>query len=485
MVMKKNDIKEISDFKKDLGLAEAGDVKAMIAVADRYYNGFGVSVDKDESFAWCQKAASIGSADGLWKLSKLFYLSGDVVEKNPEEGERLLQEAFGIYLKQANQGDADSQNAVGVMLSLGDGVAKSSEQAVEWFRLGAGNGNMWSMYNLAEAYLYGRGVVIDYDLAIDWFGRFAEKGGPGEWSRLTHVAHTFRWGWNGVLVDCEKAIKLLRIGVSYGSADCYDSLGDYLRDGIGVQRDDSGALECWQKAASLGNPAALMTLGDVYAAGSMVDRNAGIAARYYMQAVQLNPWLRSKVALKLYRLDDFNYRFQAGVILREILEVKPNNFWEREMMSSGTFLELAEFLKKGQPDLAIRCYKKIIEVWACSAPAWLSLGLMYFDGVGVPRDYAESVKCFTKAAMLGDSAACRELGHAYHLARGVDLDCTEAYAWWNIARSFGDVKSEEGLSMVEASMTQDQIKDGQTRSTFLHNSILVSCDEAKRKDLSD
>jgi TPR repeat protein len=488
--MGRNDSKEVSDFTKELELAEAGDSKSMIGVAHRYYYGIGVNVDKNVSFAWYKKAVSIGSADGLWSLARLFYLCGVVVTKDPAEGERLLQEAFGIYLKQANQGDAYSQNAVGNMLSSGEGVAKSYEQALEWYRLGASNGNIWSMYSLAEAYLYGRGVVSDYDLAIEWFARFAEKAGPDECYRLDRIAASFRWGWDGVLVDYERSMKLVRIGVSYGGASCYATLGNYLHEGIATQKDDAGALECWRKAASLGDPKALMTLGDVYGAGLMVEKNTGIATRYYMQAADLDPWLRSKISLKLYRLDDFNSRFEAKKILEDILKVKPDGYWERSKMDPFSFLGLAELLMKEcippQPELAIRCYEKIIEISTNHAPiAWRSLGLMYLDGVGVPRDYSESVKCFTKAAMLGDSDACRELGFAYYLARGVGLDYTEAYAWWNIARSLGDKKSEEELSSVEVKMTKSQINDAQARSTFLHNSILVYRDEAKRKNLSD
>jgi TPR repeat protein len=460
--MEKNDSKEVSDFEKDFDLAETGDAKAMIAVAHRYYYGVGVNVDKSQSFAWYNKAASIGSADALWCLAKFFYLSGDVVAKDPAEGERLLKEAFSTFLNLANQGDACSQNALGNLLSRGEGVAKSYEQALEWYRLSAGNGNIWSMYSLAEAFLYGRGVVTDYELSIEWFARFAEKAGPDECYRLDRVASSFRWGWDGVIVDHERAIKLVRIGVSYGGASCYATLGDYLHEGIGAQKDDAGALECWRKAASLGDPKALMTLGDVYGAGLMVEKNTGIASRFYMQAADLDPWLRSKVSLRLYRLDDFNSRFEAKKILEDILKVKPNGWWERARMDASVFLELAEFLMKEcsppQPKLAVLCYEKVIELSHIYAPnAWRSLGLMYLDGFGVPRDYSESVKCFTKAAMIGDLDACRELGSAYYLARGVGLDYTEAYAWWNIARSLGDKRSEEELSSVEVKIDRKSV----------------------------
>ncbi len=487
--MGKNDSKEVLDFTKELALAESGDAKAMTGVGHRYYHGIGVDIDKNASFAWYKKAAGVGSPDGLWSLAIKFYLSGDVVAKDLVEGERLLQEAFSIYLKQANQGDADSQNAVGNMLSNGEGVTNSYEQALDWYMQSAGSGNIWSIYSLAEAYLYGRGVPTNYDLAIEWLTRFAEKCGPDQFHGLERVAYAFRYGRLGVIADNVRSLRLLRIGVSYGSAGCYAKLGDYLHEGIGTQRDDAGALECWRKAANLGDTKALMTLGDVYGEGSMVERNLEIASRYYIHAAELNPWLRAKVSLKLYLLGDFESRFKAERILDDILKIKPSDSWERFQMDSFSFLQLAEFLAKEcnppRPALAIRCYNKTIEINDHYAPsAWHSLGLMYLDGTGVPRDYAESVKSFFKAAMLGDSRACRELGNAYFLARGVSLDHKEAYAWWNIARSLGDKKSEEEISSVEARLSQDQIKDAQARSTLLHNSIQACCDEAKHKHLS-
>jgi TPR repeat protein len=488
--MGNKDYKEVSDFTKDLALAESGDAMGMIGVAHRYYNGIGVNIDRNKSFEWYNKAASIGSADGIWSLAKLFYLSGEVVVKDPVEGERMLQEAFRIFLNQANQGDAYSQNAVGNMLLQGEGVARSYEQALDWYRLGAGNGNIWSMYSLAEAYLYGRGVINDYDLAIEWLARFAEKGGPDECFRLDNIASKFRWGWDGVLLDHAKSMKLLRIGVSYGCASCYGTLGDYLHDGIATQRDESGALECWRKAAGLGNPHALIKLGDVYVAGLLVEKNLGMAARFYIQASELNSRMRCQVCLKLYRLGDFNSRFEAESILEATLKLKPDGYWERVQIDMLSLYYLAEFLLKehipAKPILAIRCYNKIIEIGGNFAPlAWKSLGFLYLNGVGVPRDYSESVRCFIKAAMLGDADACRELGFAYCLARGVISDHKEAYAWWNIARSLGDKKAEEEMSSVEAHLSQDQIKDAQARSSLLHNSMLESCDEANRKYSSD
>jgi len=65
--MGNKDYKEVSDFTKDLALAESGDAMGMIGVAHRYYNGIGVNIDRNKSFEWYNKAASeVPMVFGAW-----------------------------------------------------------------------------------------------------------------------------------------------------------------------------------------------------------------------------------------------------------------------------------------------------------------------------------------------------------------------------------------------------------------------------------
>mgnify|MGYP000400547491 CR=1 FL=1 len=51
-----------------------------------------------------------------------------------------------------------------------------------------------------------------------------------------------------------------------------------------------------------------------------------------------------------------------------------------------------------------------------------SLGLLYRDGAGLPRDYARAATLFRKACDGGFGAGCVDLGVAHMMGRGVARD---------------------------------------------------------------
>jgi TPR repeat protein len=63
------------------------------------------------------------------------------------------------------------------------------------------------------------------------------------------------------------------------------------------------------------------------------------------------------------------------------------------------------------------------------AKAQFNLGLMYDNGQGVPQDYNEAAKWYTKAAEQGFPAAEYNLAGMYEDGRGVPLDYKEAVKW--------------------------------------------------------
>src|ERR1051326_495598 len=63
------------------------------------------------------------------------------------------------------------------------------------------------------------------------------------------------------------------------------------------------------------------------------------------------------------------------------------------------------------------------------APSQYTLGVVYFYGSGVPRDTAEAVKWFRKAATQHDPFAELLLGRLYSKGEGVERDQTQAVVW--------------------------------------------------------
>ena len=64
-----------------------------------------------------------------------------------------------------------------------------------------------------------------------------------------------------------------------------------------------------------------------------------------------------------------------------------------------------------------------------------NLGLMYYKGRGVRRDYKEAVKWWRLAAEKGFAEALNNLGMMYGNGDGVAQDDVEAHKWFDLAAS--------------------------------------------------
>ena len=82
------------------------------------------------------------------------------------------------------------------------------------------------------------------------------------------------------------------------------------------------------------------------------------------------------------------------------------------------------------------------------ANAQYSLGVMYSIGDGVPQDYKEAVKWFTKAAEQGDADAQKNLGVMYDTGEGVPQDYKEAVKWYTKAAEQGDADAQNNLGVM-------------------------------------
>ncbi len=60
---------------------------------------------------------------------------------------------------------------------------------------------------------------------------------------------------------------------------------------------------------------------------------------------------------------------------------------------------------------------------------------MYYNGEGVPQDYAKALQWWHKAAEQGDAKAQHNLGLMYDYGLGVPQDYVQAHMWYNLAAS--------------------------------------------------
>ncbi len=82
------------------------------------------------------------------------------------------------------------------------------------------------------------------------------------------------------------------------------------------------------------------------------------------------------------------------------------------------------------------------------ADAQFRLGVMYCDGEGVPKDYAEAVKWYRRAAKRGNARAQYSLGRMYRSGRGVPQSDAEAVKWLRMAAEQGDARAQSDLGFM-------------------------------------
>ncbi len=84
-----------------------------------------------------------------------------------------------ILIEKANQGDAVSQNKLGLYFEKGNcGFEQDYYSAASWYQKAAIQGNAYAQFNLGFLYAYGRGVEQDYSQALYWYQKAADQGMP-------------------------------------------------------------------------------------------------------------------------------------------------------------------------------------------------------------------------------------------------------------------------------------------------------------------
>ena len=94
-------------------------------------------------------------------------------------------------------------------------------------------------------------------------------------------------------------------------------------------------------------------------------------------------------------------------------------------------------IEKASPQVRRILTKMVEDTLVLAAAAWFRRGEEYYNGIGVPQDYAEAVRWYGKAAKRGNKLAQFGLGMCYEEGQGVSRNYCEAYKFYKLA-SDGD-----------------------------------------------
>jgi hypothetical protein len=89
-------------------------------------------------------------------------------------------------------------------------------------------------------------------------------------------------------------------------------------------------------------------------------------------------------------------------------------------------------------------------------------GQWYEDGRGVPKNYAEVVNGYRKAADQNDPVAQYRLAHCYYFGKGIPKNYVECYKWLLLSAAQGDERARKAMPIVERAISRNEIAEGQS-----------------------
>lgn len=171
------------------------------------------------------------------------------------EGNSNHVEAFEWYKKSAYQGHTNANASLAYYYQNGFGTEENLSKAVEHYTVASNNGHLFSIYSLANMYLYGSGVSRDIVRGENLLLDFASGT---EFSNFYPTP-------------------------SY-TKDAYFMLGALYYQGIRPEVNDQDTVHWFKKAADLGHVGAQFNLGMVYDQGELVSQNHEEAVKWFKEA---------------------------------------------------------------------------------------------------------------------------------------------------------------------------------------------------------
>ena len=239
-------------------------------------------------FSQLLESAKSGDLNAQRKVG-LGYCSGQVVKQNYPKAlywfyevakQKGVNKVIVEKIRWIASKDADAQFLLGKCYSEGQGVATNLEEAVNWYRKAAEQGNAKAQYSLGDCYEYGYGVTKNETEAANWYRKAAEQGNA---KAQNNLGACYGRGY-GVTKNEAEAVNWYRKAAEQGNATAQNNLGACYGRGYGVSKNETEAANWYRKAAEQGNAKAQYNLGVCYRNGIGIERDLKDAAKWFCRA---------------------------------------------------------------------------------------------------------------------------------------------------------------------------------------------------------
>jgi len=242
------------------------------------------------------------------------YSVGDGLPKSSET-------AVEWYRKAADSGNPEAQNATGIIYMTGDGVVRDKTLAATWYRKAARQGYAGAMYSLGIAYYNGDGVPVDDASAFAWFTLAKEAGDPNAakalentagdrkpWTEADGYKHIAElYGPGGLLgANPTSAARWWLLSAQGGDTEAQVMTADNFLNGHGVPQDLAAGRHWCEEAAKVQDFRSFYCLGEIYRRGLGVKPNYTLARSWYERSA------RQRSAVSIRALAEMDAAGQGG-----------------------------------------------------------------------------------------------------------------------------------------------------------------------------
>lgn len=198
-------------------------------IAEFYELSDGSHKNEKEAFKWYNKAAELGSAEGMY-WTGMSYIWGNSIEKDSIKAFYWINKCAnldripwkGKDIKEASRQYKvasyevyciiESQRTLSGLYYYGDGVKQSFDQYLYWLKTAANNGSYDAQHSLGHIYKDGfEKIPKDMKEAYKWFN-YAVENGHGE--ACVDMAFAYFEGRDGFKKNDKEGIKYLELGAS-------------------------------------------------------------------------------------------------------------------------------------------------------------------------------------------------------------------------------------------------------------------------------
>ena len=186
-----------------------------------------------------------------------------------------FEEAFKHFMVEARRGTAVAQYLVASMYQEGQGTLKSTTLAASWYKLAADQGDAEAQYELALLLLGGEDIEPNPARAVELL-----EAASSELPSAMNVLGTLYLDGTGVSADPTRAHALFEQAAKAGDTSARYNLGRLLLRGQGTA-PDSQAAQHWLRMAALdGHPGAQLQLGTAHAESRFGNADIALAAAW-------------------------------------------------------------------------------------------------------------------------------------------------------------------------------------------------------------